>query len=265
METKTLSINFIVTSIILTIIFIAFIAVVIFSSTALIVFGNSDNDTKFSDVSGGEALDLYNLASLSAKYESSGNPGIIGNNKGDWGGKSYGTFQFASNVGTLANFLSWLKDIDSNLYKRLTSARDLDGGFGSNFDNEWRKIANEDSEYFYTLQYNFTKKSYFDVVIDYFKDKGIDYTKRSYTLQSVIWSSSVQHGSYGAIGLIKTIDIDLDDDLEDDARFIKAIYAEKRKVNIYFASSSQSIKNSVYNRFINEEKDALVMLKVELD
>ena len=39
------------------------------------------------------------ISSLSAKYESSGDPACVANNAGDLGGISYGKYQFASNVG----------------------------------------------------------------------------------------------------------------------------------------------------------------------
>ena len=39
------------------------------------------------------------ITSLSAKYESNGDPACIADNAGDLGGTSYGKYQFASNVG----------------------------------------------------------------------------------------------------------------------------------------------------------------------
>jgi hypothetical protein len=72
------------------VIFMMFLAVVIFSTTA---FAFNDPGEIFSlskpeleNVSLGEALDFNNLSSLSAKYESNGNAGTIANNKGDPGG-----------------------------------------------------------------------------------------------------------------------------------------------------------------------------------
>ena len=103
-----------------------------------------------------------------------------------------------------------------------------------------------------------------NVVVDFYKSRGTDFTKRSKTLQCVIWSLSVQHGTSGAVYIINKQNLGFSNDLKDDANFIRGIYAERRKVDIYFSSSTQSIKNAVFNRFINEERDALVMLKKEL-
>ncbi|MEN8904452.1 MAG: hypothetical protein ABF289_00675 [Clostridiales bacterium] len=250
----------------LIIIFIIFLAVVIFSTTtfAFVDTGTAFTLPELENVSTGEALDFNNLSSLSAKYESNGKAGTIANNSGDPGGKSYGAFQFASNVGSLDSFLIWLYNIEINLYNKLMSARNKDGGYGSHFDSTWIQIANEDQDYFYKLQYNYTKQVYFDVVINFYKARGIDFTKRSKSLQCVIWSTSVQFGKMGAVNIISKQNLDFNDDLKEDANLIKSIYAEKRKVNIYFSSSSKNIRNAVYNRFINEEKDALAMLKEEL-
>ena len=46
------------------------------------------------------------LGDLSAQYESNGDPGCISDGYGDAGGKSYGTYQFSSNAGSLGNLLS---------------------------------------------------------------------------------------------------------------------------------------------------------------
>jgi len=247
--------------------FFIFIILMLSYTTVLAFKSGSDgnNDVvNLDNVESGEILDFNNLSSLSAKYESSGNAGTIADNQGDPGGKSYGAFQLASKRGSVSSFLIWLYNVDKKLYDRLSIARNADGGYGLNFDSNWTQIANEDQKYFYTLQYNYIKQSYFDVVINNFKAKNIDFTKRTKTLQNVIWSTVVQHGTGGAINLIGKLDLNLKENLADDSNLIKQIYNERRKVDIYFESSSQGIKNAVYNRFISEEKDALAMLKQEL-
>jgi murein DD-endopeptidase MepM/ murein hydrolase activator NlpD len=200
------------------------------------------------------------IGQLSEKYESNGSPGAIGNNYGDFGGKSYGAFQFSSNMGSLASFLSWLKTADKEIYYELHEAYIKDGyRYSTNFDAAWGTISSEDASNFYNLQYTYIKNNYFDPVVIHFRQSGqIDFTERSDALQNVVWSTSVQHGTYGAINIINTVDLS-----KDDATIIKAIYNERRKVNKYFSSSSQAIKNSVYNRFIREERDALSMLENE--
>jgi hypothetical protein len=214
---------------------------------------------------------MEGLGILSERYESNGKPGIIADNEGDIGGKSYGAWQIASGVGTMDSFLRWLKNYDDNLYDRLNKAKIKDSNkYGKNFDKEWKRIANENSDYFYRVQWCFIKATHYDPVVNYFRKKGIIILIRSWTLRNVVWSTSVQHGAgdvnSGAILIIGKQDLKLSEDLRDDAKVITGIYSEKeKKVNIYFASSSQDIKISVFNRFLGEEADALEMLKQELN
>lgn len=198
------------------------------------------------------------LGSLSAKYESSGNPGTIADTPGDPGGKSYGVYQFASNMGSLNSFLVWLSDQDKNLYEKLMDARNIDGGYGKNFDEVWKKIASENSQYFYDLQHTYIKGPYFDSVVSYFKGKGFDIESRSKALQNVVWSTAVQHGVGGAESIIGGQDL-----TKSDREIIIGIYNERMKVNVHFISSSAAVKQSVYNRFKTELQDALAMLEAE--
>lgn len=254
-------------------IFIIFVAIVFISMLMSTILTGDSSTKKISDnlaaledmeLSGDMSYD--SLGSLSAKYESNGNPATIANNPGDIGGKSYGAYQFAVNVGGMTNFLIFLKNYDKTLYNRLMAARNKDGGYGSNFDNEWRAIAAEDAEYFFKVQHECIKQNYYFVVIEDFKNVGFDWTKRSLSVQNVIWSIAVQHGTGGAFTLISTQDYkQLENQPKSvDAIFINGVYAERRKVEKYFSGSGQSIKDSVYNRFIQEEKDALVMLSQEI-
>ncbi|MEN8905475.1 MAG: M23 family metallopeptidase [Clostridiales bacterium] len=200
------------------------------------------------------------IGQLSEKYESNGNPGIIANNRGDFGGKSYGAFQFSLNMGSLNSFLMWLKGADEDIYNRLIAAKGADGGsYSTNFDNEWKTVANEDSGHFYNLQYSYVKITFYDPVVLHFKNTGqIDFTKHSNALQNVVWSTSVQHGTMGATGIILKQNLNGSDE-----EIIIGIYNERQKVNIYFSSSSYAIRNSVYNRFEREKQDALNMLRNE--
>lgn len=253
------------TAVLLLIIIFVFIIILVISIFVNLFF---PIDTKRMNSTNIEFIE--GLGILSEKYESNGEPGIIANNEGDIGGKSYGAWQIASGVGTMDSFLRWLKDYDINLYDRLNGAKIKDNNkYGSNFDKEWKKIADEDSDYFYQVQWCFIKATHYDPVVKYFRDKGIiDFDKRSWTLRNVVWSTSVQHGAgdvnSSAILIIGKQDLNLSESLEDDAKVITGIYSERKKVNIYFANSSQDMKISVFNRFIQEEADALEMLRQEL-
>ncbi len=55
-------------------------------------------------------IDVEKISSLSAKYESNGNPACVADNAGDLCGISYGKYQFASNIGSVDKFVDWLKN-----------------------------------------------------------------------------------------------------------------------------------------------------------
>ena len=66
-----------------------------------------------------------NIGALSEKYESRGNPAIIGwDSTGGW---SYGKYQLAANTGALNEFHAWLEqthpDLESHYSSRRTSRR----------------------------------------------------------------------------------------------------------------------------------------------
>lgn len=192
------------------------------------------------------------LGSLSAKYESSGNIGTIANNSGDWGGKSYGKYQIATNTGTMKSFMNYLKGADSGLYKALSRYSIASSGF----DTMWKSIASSDPSRFERVQHDFIKRSHFDPVV-----KGVssffDVSKYPKAVADAIWSTGVQHGTGGAVSVLKNAGVRTGMAA---AEVIKRIYQERMKVDRYFSRSSQSIKNSVYNRFKNEMQDALKML-----
>jgi hypothetical protein len=204
---------------------------------------------------GGYGLEL---GKLSAKYESNGNPGTIANNAGDPGGKSYGAYQLASKMGSVDNFLNWLADEDPVLYSRLINAKNSDGNtYGSNFDLEWKEIAKEQPSMFLNVQHDYIKYAYYDNAVGVLKTKtGFDINSRNLALQNVMWSTAVQHGAGGAVSLFRKIDLTASDE-----QIINQLYDERSKVDIYFKNCSPNIKNSVYNRFKNERRDALKMLK----
>lgn len=49
------------------------------------------------------------LGELSSVYESNGDWGAISSGEDDYGGKSYGAYQLASNPGTVQRYINWLR------------------------------------------------------------------------------------------------------------------------------------------------------------
>lgn len=198
------------------------------------------------------------LGELSAKYESNGDPGTISTGVGDIGGKSYGAWQLASNMGSVDKFISFLKTKNAYYYNELSTAKQLDGNkFGTNFDNAWKNIAKNDRDGFLELQRQYIKMTYYDVsAASLLKNYNFNIEEHSWALKNVLWSTSVQHGASGAVNIFKTVGLD-----RSERDLIIAIYDERSKVDKYFYSSSKEVQAAVKKRFENEKNDALKMLQ----
>ena len=206
---------------------------------------------------------LPELGSLNGRYESSGNPGAIGCDK--TGGWSYGTYQLATKRGTFAGFLAFLKTTYPGFAKPLDvagGAKDAEKG-SKKFKTAWLRLATQDPIGFSQVQHEFIKATYYDVLVGKIeKNFGTDINRHSRALQNVVWSMAVQHGDgtqkvfRNALGKQNVSELS-------DKELIRALYAERSKVDKYFAASTNDVKASVKKRFQHEELDALKMLEEE--
>jgi hypothetical protein len=204
-----------------------------------------------------EIISHEGLGGISSKYESSGNPGAISNTPGDYGGKSYGTWQFSSKTGSLNSFVNWLKENHSDFYSKLASAKSQDGNaFGVNFDEAWTSISKASRSQFFNAQSDYVKQAFYDrAAVTLKKRIGFNIDGRSNALKESLWSTVVQHGVGGAVNIFSKLNLN-----GSDRQIINELYSERQKVNIYFRSSSERVRQSVYNRFSRERVDMLNML-----
>jgi len=204
------------------------------------------------------------LGELSAKYETGGRgPGVVSTGSGDPGGVSYGSYQMATKMGTVARFVGqaafpWARDFQG-----------LAPGTAP-FTACWKRIATNDTAAFQNAQHAFIKKSHYDLLAaKILADDGLDVNTRSRALQDVVWSTAVQHGGattmvHKALANVRAKPADADFDKQ----LISAIYAERGRKKAdgnlaYFSKSSPSVQAGVAKRFKNEEQDALAMLAKE--
>jgi murein DD-endopeptidase MepM/ murein hydrolase activator NlpD len=211
----------------------------------------------------GQALaDL--LGELSAKYETGGRgPGTVSTGSGDPGGVSYGSYQMATKMGTVARFVAqagfqWAKD-----FQGLTPGT-------APFTACWKRIATNETDAFQKAQHAFIKKSHYDLLAaKILADDNLDVNTRSRALQDVVWSTAVQHGGGTSIVHKACANVKCKPtDPEYDKQLICAIYAERGRKKpdgnlAYFSKSSPSVQSGVAKRFKNEEQDALAMLAKE--
>ncbi len=173
------------------------------------------------------------LGSLSAKYESNGNPATISSGK-DTGGVSYGAYQFSSRYGVPLEFVKWCltKDDSKEVGERLKAAYELDENtYGENFDSEWKAIAQESPEGFLFLQHSFTKARFYDVVVARLESEieGFEVDNYTIALKNVIWSRAVQNGVNSRVINEAFNDLGGFDNQPEDV-LIRAIYAQCSKL-----------------------------------
>ena len=209
----------------------------------------------------------WRLGTLSSKYETSGRgPGTVSSGQGDPGGVSYGSYQMTSRGGgTVLRFVSDPAFPWRDRFAGLTSGSDA-------FSAAWRALAAERPDAFFAAQHAYIQRTHFDPLVRRVRSaSGLDLSERSHALQDAAWSTAVQHGpntsvvtrAIDAVGGAGTLPAG---DLDGDRRLIRAIYAERGRRGAdgrlahFPRVESVRVQQSLANRFVNEEQDALAML-----
>lgn len=151
--------------------------------------------------------------------------------------------------------MDYLKKVDSSAYKALSGKSPGSAAF----DTAWKQLASGNKN-FAQYQHDFTKQQYYDPAVkSVYKEVGLDVERRPQAVKDAIWSTAVQHGVGSVSKILKAAGVS---PMMSDAEIIKRLYAERGANNgmKYFSKSSSNVRNSVVNRFKNEQKDALSML-----
>ena len=228
------------------------------------------------------------LGTVTAKYESNGNPGAISSGN-DAGGVSFGAYQFASRAGVPLTFANWCVSTGkaTETGNRLIKAYNTDSGYGETFKAEWRALASEDPNGFLAVQHDFVRATYYDAIVSRVEKNisGFDIDTYGIALKNVFWSRSVQHGVGGAYNVISRAFAALGGfDHQSEEQLIRAIYNESGALSEtgtnqisgataqslgidglymkYYSANPSSVQVSVYRRLhINELTDILNMLR----
>lgn len=198
------------------------------------------------------------LGTLSARYESNGDPGTVSTGNGDIGGVSYGSYQMSTASGSASQFVA-----NSPYASEFASLQPGTPAFG----DKWREIAARDPAGFQAAQHEYIKENYYDVLSNQLQqDIGLDPNQHSNALQQVIWSTSVQHGAYTDI--VEEALAGREVGKMSDTDLINAIYAERGRTDengalVHFRDSSYDVQQGVASRFRNENQDALNLLLAE--
>ena len=232
------------------------------SSTGATPVSTSTTKTQTNKAPGalGTALGME-LGSLSAKYETGGRGcGTVSTGKGDKGGVSYGSYQMATNTGTVKKFVAQADFPWKDDFKGLQPGTPA-------FSAKWKSIAKNEPDKFQEAQHAYIKKTHFDpLCAKVLQQDALDVTLRSHALQDAVWSTSVQFGGNTPIihrALAKVDATPMGPNF--DRLLITAIYGEKGRKRpdgkmAYFSGSSAAVQKGVAQRFKDELADALKML-----
>ena len=184
----------------------------------------------------------------------------ISSGKGDYGGVSFGSYQFPS-------YGKSEVDKDSNLYKFWSTYYgakypNVKPGNNQAFKDAWMKEAKSDPQGFYENEYAYMFPNYYGNARDIFSKNGLgnfdDYDRAA---QEALWSTTVQLGaggpstSKGAFALFKKAGINTS---MEPTEFINKLYDTKiSNVPTNFKSSSAAVQNSIKNRYAKERNIVL--------
>lgn len=217
----------------------------------------------------------YQLGTLSAAYETGGDPLKIGNDEA--GGYSYGRYQIATKTGTMQSYINYLNRIPE--YKSYAEILNNAGGVVAakqkkqSFVNAWRKLSQNSD--FNKSQFQFIIETHLTPLLKKVTENDIlDIENRHPVVKDVLYSMSVQH--YGASQIVNRALLALKERYKEntknigDAAIIKELYNQR---SIYVLSLPESKKKGdgkitkkdkdtiVKNRYPRELKDALKYLK----
>lgn len=240
----------------------------------------------------GDLSQYYEIGSISENVDA----GIVSTVKGDSGGTSFGIYMFASASNTPYKFAEWLSDSENSVYATIGTAlcnaynynskNEYYPGYGSNFTNTWKLMAETYTQQFYQAQKDYWQSAYYNDLVSRLETtySGLKVSDYSIALKNVIWSRSVQHGVNGAYNVITRAMDELGGfKYQPEAELISAIYAESGKLTgdhetkmtsalankygmknmslAYYSANSGAVQESVYRRLrVNEPHDALTML-----
>lgn len=191
----------------------------------------------------------WRLGQISMWYETHGaGPGTISTGKGDLGGVSYGEFQLSEAKKTLSEFLN--RSSFKSDFNGLTPATE-------EFNEKWTELSSNPD--FVDAQYQFIKKSHYDLVRERLKRDGFDLSERGPAVQEALWSTAVQYRGLGVNvfkhGLEAKFGTHPDLSSVSDRDIVEAVQDYKiENVDKLFASS-KSLWKGLVDRAIAEKAD----------
>lgn len=204
----------------------------------------------------------HHLGALSEHYESGGRgPGAVSGGQGDPGGVSYGLYQLASRIGTVADFIKtegarWSGEL-------------ADTPASPAFSAAWKAIAARDGVSFARAQQLFIERSHYRPVVAAVRAAtGLDLDRCADAVRDACWSAAVQHGAAARLLIGAVGDADgsaARGTMAHDRAIIEAAYRRRSAYVSAIAEKSsaavrRTLKNVVEKRYPHERSTALAML-----
>lgn len=215
------------------------------------------NNVKLGVITGGDTGLNSDYVGKHVKQFESGSAGSlkISSGKGDFGGVSFGTYQFPSyrsEKTTEGNLPVFWNRYYASQYPGVIP------GDNPSFKNAWTSAVNKDPSGFYKNEHEFMVNKYYSVAANALANNGVgnpsDYDRSA---QEATWSTAVQYGPQKAANLFLKAGVKNSMNPKD---YITKLYDYKKNtVGSYFPSSSKAVQNGVASRF-EKEKNILLGL-----
>lgn len=188
------------------------------------------------------------VGAVAARFEGGkGGAGTISSGAGDFGGKSYGTYQLSSKQGSIDPFLK--KSGYAEQFKGLQTGT-------PEFDAKWKEIARKDPK-FADAQQTYAKEKYASPQLAKLQKMGVDTSNRA--VQEMAMSTGVQYGA--DTGILEKALKGKDASKMSPTDIINAVQDHKvATVGTRFASSSAQVQAGVAKRHGGGEREALLSL-----
>lgn len=212
---------------------------------------NASSSTNTTTTTASQSLDGDYVGKHVKQFESGADgPAAISSGKGDYGGVSFGSYQFPSmkksvtTEGALPDF--WNKYFASQY-------PGVQPGDNQEFKNAWLDAVNKDPSGFFNKEHAYIADQSYAPVARKLASNGVgDPTQYNRAAQEAAWSSAVQYGPGLAASVFQKSGVNSSMNPVD---YINKLYDYKiATVGSTFKSSSKSVQNSIANRYAKEKQ-----------
>lgn len=228
--------------------------------TGLILMGNLPHvyaDSRYDESDYRGRGYISKVEEVSAK----GNGGYISSGVGDYGGVSYGIYQFSTVTGSAKGFVKWTKDNYPDMYKYFQDEGTTTPNTKA-FNRAWKKAYKEQGIRFEKAQYDYAYKELINPAYKNVKeDYGVD-LRTSRAREEYLISTAIQFGPKGICDIMDHVDVN---DKMDDDELLSTLCNEKyRSVGRYkFNGCSSQVRVYARQRFVREKAELKKIAKEE--